>query len=38
MRIAEIHIYRHSLPVHNGPYKMAHSEGWFHDAGQTGSR
>jgi 4-hydroxyproline betaine 2-epimerase len=26
MRITEIHIYRHSLPVHNGPYKMAHAE------------
>lgn len=26
MRIAEIHIYRHGLPVHNGPYKLAHSE------------
>lgn len=26
MRIAEIHIYRHGLPVHNGPYKMGHSE------------
>ncbi|POX42827.1 mandelate racemase [Streptomyces sp. Ru73] len=26
MRIAEIHVYRHELPVLNGPYRMAHSE------------
>jgi 4-hydroxyproline betaine 2-epimerase len=26
MRIAEVHIYRHDLPVHNGPYKMARAE------------
>ncbi|MGH3424684.1 MAG: mandelate racemase/muconate lactonizing enzyme family protein [Nocardioidaceae bacterium] len=26
MRIAEVHIYRHDLPVRNGPYKTAHAE------------
>ncbi|MDI3406413.1 mandelate racemase/muconate lactonizing enzyme family protein [Streptomyces cavernicola] len=26
MRIAEIHVYAHDLPVHNGPYKMGHAE------------
>ena len=29
MKIAEIHIHRHGLPVRNGPYKMAHSEVHF---------
>ncbi|CAL9373923.1 4-hydroxyproline betaine 2-epimerase [Streptomyces sp. enrichment culture] len=28
MRIAEIHIYRHDLPVHDGPYKLAQAEVW----------
>lgn len=28
MRIAEIHIHRHELPVHNGPYRMGHAEIW----------
>lgn len=28
MKIAEIHIYRHDLPVKNGPYKMALAEVW----------
>lgn len=28
MKIAEIHIYSHALPVRNGPYKMAHAEVW----------
>ncbi|MFJ8863945.1 mandelate racemase/muconate lactonizing enzyme family protein [Streptomyces sp. NPDC102451] len=26
MRIAETHIYRHGLPVRNGPYRIGHSE------------
>ncbi|MCF1595859.1 mandelate racemase/muconate lactonizing enzyme family protein [Streptomyces muensis] len=26
MKITEIHVYRHDLPVHNGPYRMGHSE------------
>ena len=26
MRIAEIHIYAHDLPVKNGPYTMAKAE------------
>lgn len=29
MRIAEIHVYRHGLPVHNGPYRLARAEVWF---------
>lgn len=29
MRIAEIHIYKHGLPVHNGPYAMSHGQVWF---------
>ncbi|MGB3387680.1 MAG: mandelate racemase/muconate lactonizing enzyme family protein [Pseudaminobacter sp.] len=28
MKIAEIHIYRHDLPVKNGPYTMANAEVW----------
>lgn len=28
MKIAEIHIYRHDLPVNNGPYKMALAHVW----------
>lgn len=28
MRIAEIHIYRHELPVQDGPYRMANTEAW----------
>lgn len=28
MKIAEIHIYQHGLPVRNGPYKMANAEVW----------
>jgi L-alanine-DL-glutamate epimerase-like enolase superfamily enzyme len=28
MKIAEIHIYRHELPVKNGPYTMANAEVW----------
>ncbi len=28
MKITEIHIYRHDLPVINGPYKMAMTEVW----------
>jgi len=28
MRIAEIHLYQHDLPVHNGPYTMANAEVW----------
>lgn len=26
MRIAEVHVYQHDLPVSGGPYKMSHSE------------
>jgi len=26
MRIAEVHVYRHDLPVRHGPYRMGHSE------------
>ncbi len=28
MRIAELHIYQHDLPVKNGPYTMANAEVW----------
>ncbi len=28
MRIAEVHLYRHELPVKNGPYTMANAEVW----------
>ncbi len=28
MRIKELHIYRHDLPVQNGPYSMAKAEVW----------
>ena len=28
MRIAEVHIYRHELPVHDGPYRLAQAEVW----------
>ena len=28
MKIKEIHIYRHDLPVRNGPYTMANAEVW----------
>lgn len=28
MKIAEIHIYQHDLPVKNGPYTMANAEVW----------
>lgn len=31
MKIAEIHIYSHDLPVRNGPYTMANSEIWSLD-------
>jgi len=31
MRIAEIHLYQHDLPVHNGPYTMANAEVWTLD-------
>lgn len=45
MKIAEIHIYQHDLPVKNGPYTMANAEVWALDTtlvklvadnGQTG--
>lgn len=45
MKIAEIHIYQHDLPVKNGPYAMANAEVWALDTtlvklvadnGQTG--
>lgn len=45
MRISEIHIYRHDLPVQNGPYTMAKAEVWsldttlvqiVSDTGETG--
>ncbi|MEV4647214.1 mandelate racemase/muconate lactonizing enzyme family protein [Saccharopolyspora sp. NPDC049357] len=26
MRIAEVHVYSHDLPVHDGPYRMAHAD------------
>jgi len=32
MRIKEIHIYRHELPVKNGPYTMANAEVWSLDS------
>ena len=28
MKIKEIHIYQHDLPVKNGPYTMANAEVW----------
>lgn len=28
MRIAELHIYAHELPVKNGPYTMANAQVW----------
>ncbi|WP_406690748.1 mandelate racemase/muconate lactonizing enzyme family protein [Saccharopolyspora sp. ID03-671] len=28
MRIAEVHAFSHDLPVHDGPYRMAHAEVW----------
>ena len=28
MRIAEIHLYQHDLPVKGGPYRIASSEVW----------
>ncbi|WP_264214066.1 mandelate racemase/muconate lactonizing enzyme family protein [Leisingera thetidis] len=31
MKIAEIHIYQHDLPVKNGPYTMANAEVWALD-------
>ena len=31
MRIAEIHIYQHDLPVKNGPYTMANAQVWALD-------
>jgi len=31
MKIAEIHIYAHDLPVRNGPYTMANAEVWSLD-------
>ncbi len=31
MRIAEVHIYAHELPVRNGPYTMANAEVWSLD-------
>ena len=31
MKIAEIHIYQHDLPVRNGPYTMANAEVWALD-------
>ncbi|UWQ35532.1 mandelate racemase/muconate lactonizing enzyme family protein (plasmid) [Leisingera sp. M527] len=31
MKIAEIHIYQHDLPVKNGPYTMANAEVWSLD-------
>ncbi|WP_343562840.1 mandelate racemase/muconate lactonizing enzyme family protein [Kiloniella sp. b19] len=31
MRIKEIHIYQHDLPVRNGPYTMANAEVWALD-------
>ena len=31
MRIAEIHIYAHDLPVKNGPYTMANAQVWALD-------
>ena len=32
MKIKEIHIYQHDLPVRNGPYAMANAEVWDLDA------
>ncbi|MCT4553659.1 MAG: mandelate racemase/muconate lactonizing enzyme family protein [Pelagimonas sp.] len=32
MRIREIHIYQHDLPVKNGPYTMANAEVWALDS------
>ena len=31
MKIREIHIYTHNLPVKNGPYTMANAEVWTLD-------
>ena len=31
MKIAEIHVYQHDLPVRNGPYTMAASQIWALD-------
>ncbi|WP_343116613.1 mandelate racemase/muconate lactonizing enzyme family protein [Ostreiculturibacter nitratireducens] len=31
MKIAEVHVYSHDLPVKNGPYKMANAEVWSLD-------
>ena len=28
MRVAELHIYQHDLPVKNGPYTMARAQVW----------
>ena len=32
MKIREIHIYQHNLPVRNGPYTMANAEVWALDS------
>lgn len=31
MRLSEIHIYKHDLPVKDGPYRMSHGEVWALD-------
>ena len=31
MKISEIHIYQHDLPVKNGPYTMANAQVWSLD-------